>query len=112
MSRKEDVVIHFMSLPDVTAIESEKLLTLLEQAVNFGFEQGERFGKYGAYVEKQNERIIKELIQPENDRVCRAKLEDIMKDSRECTSRLSLESKTVQLLGLITEILLVRKNGS
>lgn len=106
MDRKEDVVRHFMELPAVTVIESEKILTLLEQAVNYGFEQGESFGKYGAYIEKQNEKMAEAIIQPENDRVWREKLDNIMKSE----DVVPWAQQTVQLLALIAEILLVRKN--
>lgn len=106
MSRKEDVVRHFMGLPAVTAIESEKILTLLEQAVNFGFEQGESYGKYGAFIEKQNEKMAEAIIQPENDRAWKGQLEEIKKD----TDTPDLIKQT-ELLELIAEILLVRKNG-
>ena len=107
MSRKDDVVKHFMGLPAVTAIESEKILTLLEQAVSFGFEQGESFGKYQKYAEDvQN----KYLIQPENDRAWQKELEDIMKDCRNTTCR-SNESKTVRLLALIAEMILYTRRG-
>lgn len=111
MSKKEDVINNFMSLGMVQAITSKHIKSIIKYAVGYGFEHGESFGKYGAYIEKQNEKMAEAIIQPENDRVCRAKLEDIMKDSGECTSRLALENKTVQLLGLIAKILLVRKNG-
>jgi hypothetical protein len=107
MDRKEDVVRHFMKLPAVTVIESEKILTLLEQAVNYGFEQGESFGKYGAYIEKQNEKMAEAIIHPENDRVWREKLDNIMTSE----DVVPWAQQTVQLLALIAEILLVRKNG-
>ena len=63
MSRKDDVVRHFMTLPAVTAIESERILTLLEQAVNYGFEQGESFGRYIAFAEKQNEQLLRVIAE-------------------------------------------------
>ena len=107
MSRKDDVVKHFMGLPAVTAIESEKIITLLEQAVSFGFEQGESFGKYQKYAEDVQNRY---LIQPENDRAWQKELEDIMKDCRNTTCS-SNENKTVRLLGLIAEMILYTRRG-
>ena len=107
MSRKDDVVKHFMGLPAVTAIESEKILTLLEQAVNYGFEQGESFGKYGAFVEKQNEKIAQAIIQPENDRAWKEKLEAIQKDENITNPNW----KSEMLLELIAEMILYRRNG-
>lgn len=112
MSRKDDVVRTFMKLPVVTAIESEKILTLLEQAVNYGFEQGESFGKYGAFVEKQNKKMTEAIIQPANDKVWREELENIRKDDNAMNLNLSsVQWKIVHLLYLIVDILLVRKNG-
>lgn len=110
MSRKDDVVNNFMKFPAVTVIESEKILTLLEQAVSYGFEQGESFGKYGAFIKKQNEKLAEEIIQPENDRAWKKELDDIMKDCRNTTCR-SNESKTVRLLGLIAEMILYTRRG-
>lgn len=106
MSRKEDVVRNFMSFPAVTVIESEKILTLLKQAVSYGFEHGESFGKYGAFVKKQNERIAEAIIQPENDRVWREQLEEIKKD----TDTHDLIKQT-ELLELIAEMILYRRGS-
>lgn len=112
MSRKDDVVSNFMKFPAVTVIESEKILTLLEQAVSYGFEQGESFGKYGAFIKKQNEKLAEEIIQPENDKAWREELENIRKDDNAMNPNLSsVQWKIVHLLYLIVEILLVRKNG-
>ncbi len=110
MNRKDDVVRNFMNFPAVTVIESEKILTLLKQAVSYGFEQGESFGKYGAFIEKQNDKIAEAIIQPENDRAWQKELDDIMKDCRNTTCR-SNESKTVRLLALIAEMILYRRGN-
>ena len=110
MSRREDVANNFMNLDMVQSITSKHIKSIIRYAVNYGFKQGESFGKYGAYIEKQNEKMTEAIIQPENDRVWQKELDDIMKDCRNATCR-SNESKTVRLLGLIVEILLVRKNG-
>lgn len=104
MSRKDDVVKHFMGLYAVRAIESEKILTLLEQAVNFGFEQGESYGKYGAYIEKQNEKIAEAIIQPENDRVWERELAELRAKCRES----NLEGR---ILLMIAEMILYRRRG-
>ncbi len=110
MNRKDDVVRNFMNFPAVTVIESEKILTLLKQAVSYGFEQGESCGKYGAFIEKQNDKIAEAIIQPENDRAWQKELDDIMKDCRNTTCR-SNESKTVRLLALIAEMILYRRGN-
>lgn len=110
MSRKEDVVKHFMGLPAVTAIESERILTLLEQAVSFGFEQGESFSKYQKYQKYAEDVQNRYLIQPENDRAWKKELDDIMRDCRNTTCR-SNENKTVRLLGLIAEMILYTRRG-
>ena len=110
MRRKDEVVRNFMTLPAVRAIESERILTLLEQAVNYGFEQGESFGKFGALVEKQNDKITKAITQSENDKAWREELEGIRKDDNAMNLSLtSVQWKIVHLLYLIVEILLARK---
>ena len=76
---------------------------MLSEAIKYGFEQGESFGKYEKYAEK----VVAEcLIQPENDRAWKEQLEEIKKD----TNTHDLIKQT-ELLELIVEILLVRKNG-
>lgn len=80
---------------------------MLSEAIKYGFEQGESFGRYEKYAEKVMDEY---LIQPENDRAWKKELDDIMKDCRNTTCR-SNESKTVRLLGLIAEMILYRKNG-
>ena len=80
---------------------------MLSEAIKYGFEQGESFGKYVKYAEKvQNEC----LIQPENDRAWKKELDEIMQNCRNITCN-SNESKTVRLLGLIAEMILYRRNG-
>ena len=106
MSRVDDVIYNFIYTRGCSGL-NEDSKKLLSDAVRYGFEQGESFGRYAKYAEKVE---AKHLIQPENDRVWQKELDDIMKDCRNTTCR-SNESKTVRLLGLIVEILLVRKNG-
>lgn len=76
---------------------------MLSEAIKYGFEQGESFGRYAKYIEKVE---AENLIQPENDRAWRERLEEIRKE----TDMHDLIRQT-ELLELIAEILLVRKNG-
>ena len=76
---------------------------MLNEAIKYGFEQGESFGRQVKYAEKVTDECF---IQPENDRAWREKLEEIEKD----TDTHDLIKQT-ELLELIAEILLVRKNG-
>lgn len=110
MSRKEDVINNFMSLGMVQTITSKHIKNIIKYAVGYGFEQGESYGKYGAFIKEQNDKIAKAIIQSENDRAWQKELEDIMKDCRNTTCR-SNESKTIRLLGLIAEMILCRRNG-
>lgn len=77
------------------------------EAIKYGFEQGESFGKYEKYAEQVTNKF---LIQPENDRAWQKELEDIMRDCRNTTCR-SNESKTVRLLALIAEMILYTQRG-
>ena len=47
---------------------------LLSEAVRYGFEQGESFGKYEVFIGKQNEKIAEAIIQPENDKMWQKEL--------------------------------------
>ena len=105
MSRVDYVVNNFIYTRGCSGL-NEDSKKLLSDAVRYGFQEGESFGKYGAYIEKQNERISEVLIQPENDRIWREQLEEIKRD----TDTHDLIKQT-ELLELIVEILLVRKNG-
>ena len=80
---------------------------MLSEAIKYGFEQGESFGRYDKYAEKV---MDKYLIQPENDRVWKEELDDIMKDCRSVKCHTD-ESKQVRLLGLIAEMILYRRQG-
>ena len=77
---------------------------LLTEAIKYGYEQGESFGKYEKYAEEVTDKFI---IQPENDRAWKKELDEIMQDCRNITCN-SNESKTVRLLGLIAEMILYR----
>ena len=80
---------------------------MLSEAIKYGYEQGESFGRYEKYAEQVTNQYV---IQPENDRVWQKELEDIMKDCRNTTCR-SNESKTVRLLALIAEMILYTRRG-
>ena len=76
---------------------------MLNEAIKYGFEQGESFGRYEQYAERvQNEC----LIQPENDRAWREQLEAIQKDTDMHDS-----IKRTKLLELIAEMILYRRIG-
>lgn len=79
---------------------------LLTEAIKYGYEQGESFGKYEKYAEQVTDKFV---IQPENDRVWKKELDEIMQNCRNVTCN-SNESKTVRLLGLIAEIILYRRS--
>lgn len=79
---------------------------LLTEAIKYGYEQGESFGKYQKYAEQVTDKF---LIQPENDRAWKKELDEIMQNCRNVTCNTN-ESKTVRLLGLIAEMLLYRGN--
>lgn len=71
---------------------------MLTEAIQYGYEQGESYGKYENYAEQVTDKF---LIQPENDRAWKKALDDIMQEHTD-------ESKTVKLLGLIAEMILYR----
>jgi hypothetical protein len=79
---------------------------MLTEAIQYGYEQGESFGKYENYADQVTDKF---LIQPENDRAWKKELDDIMKDCSNITCN-SNESKTVRLLGLIAEMILYRRS--
>ena len=110
MSRVDDVIHNYLTSHRITDPIHCGLIDEISKAIRYGFEQGESFGKYGAFIEKQNEKIAEAIIQPENDRAWQKELDDIMKDCRNTTCR-SNESKTVRLLGLIAEMILYTRRG-
>lgn len=73
---------------------------MLAEAIKYGFEQGESFGRYERYAEKV---VNDNLIQPENNREWREQLEEIEKDTD--THDLIKQTK---LLELIAEMILYR----
>ena len=80
---------------------------MLSEAIKYGYEQGESFGRYEKYAEQVTNKYV---IQPENDRAWQKELDDIMKDCRNTTCR-SNESKIVRLLALIAEMILYTRRG-
>lgn len=103
MSRVDDVVQNFIYTRGCAGL-NEDSKKLLSDAVRYGFEQGESLGKYGAFIEKQNEKIAEAIIQPENDKAWKRELEDI---------KSSIASGNIQakLLALIAEMILYRRRG-
>lgn len=79
---------------------------LLTEAIKYGYEQGESFGKYENYADQVTDKF---LIQPENDRVWKKELDEIMQNCRNVSCN-SNESKMVRLLGMIAEMILYRKS--
>ena len=73
---------------------------MLNEAIKYGFEQGESFGKYEKYAENvENDCLIK----PENVRAWKEELEEIKKD----TDTHDLIKQT-ELLELIAEMILYK----
>lgn len=79
---------------------------MLTEAIQYGYEQGESFGRYEKYAEQVTDKFV---IQPENDRAWKKELDEIMQNCRNVTCN-SNESKTVRLLGLIAEMILYRRS--
>ena len=102
MSRVDDVIYNFIHTRGCAGL-NEDSKKLLSDAVRYGFEQGESFGKYVKYAEKVQAEY---LIQPENDRAWQEELEAIQKDTD--THDLIKQTK---LLGLIAEMILYRRRG-
>lgn len=103
--RKTDLIRQYLTRDDVVeACKFPNVFTVVYNALDLAFDQGESFGKYVKYAEKvQNEC----LIQPENDRAWREQLEAIQKD--ENTTNPAWKSE--KLLELIAEMILYRRNG-
>ena len=75
---------------------------MLIEAIKYGFEQGESFGKYEKYAEN----VVNDcLIKPENIRAWKKQLESIKKD----TAKTNLAWKSYWLLELIAEMLLYKR---
>lgn len=74
---------------------------MLAEAIKFGFEQGESFGRYEKYAED----VVNDcLIKPENKRAWKEELEEIKKD----TDTHDLIKQT-ELLELIAEMILYKR---
>lgn len=106
MSRVDDVVNSYLSSHGITDSIHCGLIDEISKAIKYGFAQGESFGKYGAYIEKQNEKIAEAIIQTENDRAWQEQLETIQKDTEE-----QVNVRQLRILSLIAEMLLYRRRG-
>lgn len=62
MARVDDVVFNYLHLPR-NAVQNECIKGALEDAVRYGFQQGESFGKYARYIGEVNEEIAREIFQ-------------------------------------------------
>ena len=103
--RKEDLIRQYLTRDDVVeACKFPNVFTVVYNALDLAFDQGESFGKYEKYAERVEAEC---LIQSENDRGWKEKLDKIMEDE----DNVPYSQQMVDLLGLIAEILLVRKNG-
>ena len=103
MSRVDDVIHNYLNSHGITDPIHCGLIDEISKAVRYGFEQGESFGRYERYAEKVE---AENLIQPENDRAWREQLEEIKRD----TDMHDLIKQT-ELLELIAEMILYRRNG-
>lgn len=103
--RKEDLIKQYLTRDDVVeACKFPNVFTVVYNALDLAFDQGESFGKYVKYAEKVEAEC---LIQPENDRAWREQLEAIQKDK----SITNPNWKSEKLLELIAEMILYRRNG-
>ena len=107
MARVDDVVYSFMQ----TLNENSFTLETIDRVVRYGFQQGESFGKYGAYIEKQNDKIAEAILQPINDKYWQKELESITKYLDKCTTYISFETKQTKLMALIAEMILYTRRG-
>jgi len=62
MARVDDVVFNYLHLPR-NATQNECIRGALEDAVRYGFEQGESYGKYARYAEEVQGQIAREVFQ-------------------------------------------------
>lgn len=68
MARVDDVVFNFISLITKRQGMTAPAKHLLEEAVRYGFEQGESFGKYEKYADEVREEIAREIFQENETR--------------------------------------------
>lgn len=62
MARVDDVVFNYLHLPK-NAVQNDCIKGALEDAVRYGFQQGESFGKYVKYADKVEGEMFRELSQ-------------------------------------------------
>ena len=104
MARIDDVIHNYLSLHGITDPIHCGLIDEISKAIRYGFEQGESFGRYEKYAEKVTDEY---LIQPENDSAWEEQLNKIMEDE----DNVPYAKQTVDLLGLIAEMILYRRIG-
>lgn len=100
MNRKEDVMKSYLAIPRCSYYPPN-IQEEIRNAVGYGFDMGVSFGKQVKYAEQVTTKC---LIQPENDRAWKEELSEIK-------GKLGTNNYECQLLALIAEILLIRKNG-
>ena len=105
MGRKEDVMRNYLAIPRCS-VYPPNIQEEIKCAVGYGFDMGERFGKFGVYVEKQNDIIAEAIINHENDKLWEAELRGIKEDTDT-----PVNVRTLQLLSLIAEMILYTKIG-
>ena len=62
MARIDDVVFNYLHLPK-NAVQNDCIKRALEDAVRYGFQQGESFGKYAKYAGEVQNEIAREVFQ-------------------------------------------------
>ncbi|MBP5792565.1 MAG: hypothetical protein J6W46_02830 [Spirochaetaceae bacterium] len=62
MARIDDVVFNYLSLPR-NLVQNDQIKGALKDAVRYGFEQGESFGKYAKYAGEAQDEITREVFQ-------------------------------------------------
>lgn len=62
MARVDDVVYSYIHLERIEGLDSQSK-KLIEEAIRYGFQQGESFGKYARYAEEVQGQIAREIFQ-------------------------------------------------
>ena len=62
MARVDDVVFNYLHLSK-NAVQNDCIKGALEDAVRYGFQRGESFGKYARYAGETQEEVIREVFQ-------------------------------------------------
>lgn len=82
MARVDDVVFNYLHLPK-NAIQNDCIKGALEDAVRYGFQAGESFGKYARYAREAQEEAIREVFQENEPR----KLQKVVRTAYELEPR-------------------------